>query len=353
MNKVKNKAQWLLAIVMAVLLAPLLQEHFGVLWSRAHYQWFPLLALVIVAVFLLRWRKAEAAEDEVPRWILFSGLLLSMLLSVVAYLYYTGWVAMAAAIVALGVLAAYLSSCRKVEGIFGLWMLLFLFVRVPNQIESRLLILFQNLSAQFASIVIDLNGIFHGMQGEFLVIDGYEIKLSQICSGYFSVVSVLVLFSLYAFWRKRPTFHVVLLLPAAFAAGTIVNVLRVAVVGIYYANTGASLLDSGWFYVMAIASFVLSGLFLLSYDALLSFFMQEVDMDGRRKNGWSLVKIWNACVAFRLSAFLCYFRRAKDPQRVQKKSPVLASVLARSLVSLAAFEGVVMYYQWGFGYYQT
>lgn len=353
MNKVKNKGVWLLALVMAILLAPLLHIHFEILWSRQHYQWFPLLTLFILGVFFMRWRKAEVSEDEVPKWILFSGLFFSLLLSVVAYLYFTGWVAMAAAIVGLGVLAGYLSNCRKVDGIFGLWMLLFLFVRLPQQIESRLLILFQNMSAKFASVVIDLNGIFHVVQGEFLVIDGKEIKLSEICSGYFSVISVLVMFSIFVFLRKRPTFHALFLLPAAFGVGTIVNVFRVAAVGIYYASSGENLLDSGWFLGVTVLSFGLGLLFLLSYDALIGFFMQEVDMDGRKTNGWSLAKIWNACVSFRCSSILHYFRRAKDPQRVPKKRVLMTSALSLSLVALASFEGVVLYYQWGFGDYQT
>lgn len=351
MNKFNNKPLWLLAVTMLVLLAPLLQGHFGILWSREHYQWFPLLVALILGVFFMRWRKADEADDRSPRWVTFSLLLLSLSLSAVAYLYYTTWVAMAALIIALGALAIHLSSVRKVEGLFGIWMLLFLFVRLPNQIESRLLILFQNLSAKFASVAIDMSGIYHVIQGEFLVIDGYEIKLGEICSAHFSVISVLVLFSLYAFWRKRPTFHVALLLPGAFAAGTIVNVLRVAVVAVVYAESGDNLIQSAWFHALTVLSFILSFLFILSYDALLTFFLQEVDIDGRRKSGWSLAKLWNSCVSFRMSSLLIIFKKGEDA--VPAYRTWMNSVLAVCIMALASFESVVLYYQWGFGNYQT
>ena len=353
MNKVNKKWVVLLSVVVGLLLAPLLGEHFEILMTRSHYQWAPILVLFVLAVFAYRWRVAPEAESYTPRWILFSGLMFSFVLLAVAYLYYTSWVATAALICAIGVLACYLAGFRRVEGLFGLWMLLFLLVRLPNQIEGRLLILFQNISAKLASVVIDFSGTYHVVQGGFLVIDEYEIELTQICSGLFSIVSVLALTALYGFWRKHPTFHMILLLPGAFAAGVVVNILRVATVAIVYANTGEDLMLTSWVYLMAVVSFILSLLFILSLDSLITFFLLEVQLDGGRRTGSTLVRAWNGCVNFRVSKFLKVFTKPISSKGESKSNVLMVSVLSVSLILLTAFESVVMYYQWGFGNYQT
>ena len=152
MTKKSTIGVFSLSIVMLLLLGPLLHDHFTILAGRRHYQWFPLLLALLPIVLFIQWRKAEPAEDRPMAWALFLLVFGAMLLTAVAYLYYTSWLSMAAFIVVIGVLLAHLSSYRKVDRLFALWALLFLLVRLPNQIERRLLILFQNI---IQSIILD------------------------------------------------------------------------------------------------------------------------------------------------------------------------------------------------------
>jgi len=352
MQRKKNRAIWILGLLVLVLLGPLLQDHLRILWGRQHYQWFPLLLGVVVFLFLRLWRKAEPAEDGPSSLSLGLGLLLCVFLTAVAYLYYTGWVATVAAIGVIGLLAAYLSGIRRMPGLFAVWALLFLLVRLPNQIEKRLLNLFESLSSKIASVIIDQSGTYHVVQGHLLVIDGYEIELDKICNGFFSVVSMVAVACLYALWRKRPCFHVALLIGSAFAVATVVNVLRIATVGIVYGTAGWDLMDSGWVYVMLVASFAFGLLALMSCDALYSFFLQPVATKEKKKDGRGLVKVWNAIVGFRISKVLESFRKPHT-SGASAARPVLTSVLALCLLCLTAFEASVLYYRWGFGDYQT
>jgi len=352
MQRHKNTAIWLSALVLLVLLGPLLKDHFDILWGRRHYQWFPLLLVVWVYLCLRLWRKGEPAEDAPSSLGLGLGLLACMCLTAVAYLYYTGWVATMAAIGVLGLLAAYLSGIRRMPGLFGVWALLFLLVRLPHQIEVRLLALFESLSSKIASVIIDQSGSFHVLQGHLLVIDGYEIEIDKICNGFFSVVSMAVLACLYGLWRKRSSFHVALLIGSAFAAGTVINILRVALVGIVYAKADWNLMDSNWLYGMLIVSLTLGLLVVISCDALFSFFLQPVKINGHKKDGRGLVKVWNAIIGFRVSVFLERFRKPHS-SGASAPRPILAGVLTLCLLGLTAFEASVLYYHWGFGNYQT
>lgn len=353
MNKKNTIGVFSLGIVMLLLLGPLLEKHFGILAGRTHYQWFPLLLVFLPIVFTVQWRKASPAEDKPMSWALIVGGFGIVLLTAVAYLYFTGWVAVVAAIGVLGILAAYASGFRRVDRLFGIWALLFLLVRLPNQIEGRLLILFQNISAKVASVIVDQSGTYHVVQGGNMVIDGYEIDLAKICNGYFSIVSMVVIVSLYALWRRRPVMHVALLVAGAFGIATAVNVLRVATVAIVYAKAGFDLMDTGWFYLMAVVSFGLSFLLLLSVDALLSFFLQPVTINEHKKDGRGMGVAWNAIVDFRAGEFLAKFRRPAAQQAESKKRPVLVGLVVVSLLALTSFEAVVLYYRWGFGSYDT
>lgn len=186
-----------------------------------------------------------------------------------------------------------------------------------------------------------------------MVIDGYEIDLAKICSSHFSVVSMVAVVALYALWRRRPVLQVSFLVVGAFAIGTAVNVLRVATVAIVYAKAGFDLMDTGWFYLMAVVSFALGFLLLLSYDALLSFFLQPVTLNEHKKDGRGLGVIWNAIVDFRIGGFLSKFRKPVTEQAPAKGRPVLVGLVVVSVLALASFEAVVLYYRWGFGSYQT
>ncbi len=344
---------WVVGLLLLILLGPLLEFHFiEVLWSRRYYQWFPILLLILVVLTVIQCRKAKPAETAPLAFWLQVGMLGCMFLTVVAYLYYTGWVACVAAIGVVGLLAASLTRWREVQGLFGIWAMLLFLVRLPHQIEVRLLNLFEIFSAKVASVIIDQSGVYHVVQADFLVIDGYEIDLRMICAGYFSVISVAVFAGLYVLWRKRPTFHALLLIGSAFAIATIVNVLRIATVGIVYAKAGWDVMDSGWMYVMLVVSFGLTLLALLSVDALLHFFLMPAVGDERKREGCGVAKVWNCIVEFRMSKVLTSFRKPIEGE-VVKRHPVIAGVLVVSLLGLTAFEAVVLYYRWGFGDYQT
>ena len=187
----KEKRHWgysVLCSVLLVILFPVVVQNLDILWSRSDlYKWFPLLLLLVIGMFIHSWRNATKVEMRPRPWALCLGLIFVMIITVVSYLYFSGWLAMAASISVAGLLLAELNGKKKMPNVLAIWSLLFLLVRMPNQLERRFLSIFQGLSGKGASPAIDYAGHYHVFQGKVLVIDGYEINYWEICNGIFSV----------------------------------------------------------------------------------------------------------------------------------------------------------------------
>ena len=205
---------------------------------------------------------------------------------------------MVALLLMLGALCLYLSGQRRVDRLFGLWVLLFFLVRLPDQVERRLLSQFEGLSTKVASVVIDYFGSYHVVQSDLIIIDGHEIDVDLICNGYFSIFTMAALAGVYALWRRRSLVQVLCLVPGAMVVAAAVNVLRLAFVGVYFAKTGVDITEGSGLYWMLLASLVVGVLGLLSLDALLQLVFGSIDLDGRKSDGSGLVRVWNALVGF-------------------------------------------------------
>lgn len=340
----KHIGVWLFGVAYTLLLTPLLIKYFDYLLSRVFYQWAPFYAAILLGVFVRLWLKAPQAENRPPQWFLIGTLSFSFFLTAVAYLYYTGWVAMAAAIVALGALMIYLSGFRKVDRIFGLWALLLFLVRMPDQVERRLLSFFEGFSTKIASVFIDYSGTYHVVQSDVMVIEGYEIDVERICNGYFSIFAMAAVAGLYALWRRRTLVHAVSLIPVALVIAAGVNVLRVALVGIVYAETGTDIMLTGWLYALIVASFSIGVLGLVSVDSLFVLLMKPIGDLDRKVEGGGVACVWNWLMQFRVGTFFEPFR--VGAMSGDKPSKALSVVCSCSLLVLAIFEGLILHGIW-------
>lgn len=335
---------WLFGLAYALLLTPLLIKYFDYLLSRVFYQWAPFYAVLLIGAFIWAWRRALPSKSRPPQWFLIGTLSFSFFLTAVAYLYYTGWVAMVATVVGVGALMIYLSGYKQVDKIFGLWALMLFLVRMPDQVESRLLSLFEGFSTKIASILIDYSGTYHVVQSDVMVIEGYEVDIERICNGYFSIFAMCAVAGLYVLFRRRSLAHAVSLVPVALVITASVNVLRVALVGICYAKTGIDIMQTGWLYALLIASFSLGILGLLSVDAFLVLLMKPINDLERKVEGGGLARAWNWLMQFRVGAFFEPFRI--EPEAHHTSSKALSVICSCSLVGLAIFEGLILHGIW-------
>ena len=352
-NAKKGWGYPLLCLVLLALLIPVLVSNLEILWSRSDlYKWFPLLILMVAAMLLQSWKNGEPAEMKPKPWALSLGLVLAMALTVVAYLYFSGWLAMAIAIAVLGLLLADLSGRRKMPRVLAIWGLLFLVVRAPNQLERRFLSIFQSFSTKGASPAIDYAGHYHVFQGKVLVIDGYEINIAAICNGYFSVIGLVAVAAVYAVLKKRSLIQGILLMAFALAAATFVNIVRIALVGIIYAEHGWNLMESNWLYVMLAGSYALGLLLLMSMDAFCVFLFAPVGNEKPNKYGKSLARLWDQAIEAGPIWLLSIFRRSGERANGRIRAWGLC-FLALGIVALGCFGAPVLYYRYGFGEYKT
>jgi exosortase/archaeosortase family protein len=334
---------WVFGVVYAILLSPLLMKYFDYLLSRQYYHWVPFFVVILAVAFVFQWRKAPASEMRPSQWLIGGALSFSFLLTAVAYLYYTGWVAMGATIVATGALCIYLSGIRTVDRLFGIWACLFFLVRLPDQVERRLLALFEGFSAKIGSLIVDYSGTYHVIQGDLMVIEGYEIDVGRICNGYFSIISLAAVAALYVLWRKRSLFHVIALIPASLIVAAGVNVLRVGLVGVVYAKSGQDIMLSSWMWGLLVGSFGLGILGIVSVDALLALLLQPITNVEKRTEGAGLARLWTWLTSFRVASIFDRFSVAPEEGA---RSKGLATLCVLGLVTLVAFEGPILYGIW-------
>ena len=78
---------WVVALLVTVLCLPMIADYFASVGSRPYYRLWPLLAVVIAVMFVIRWRLAPKVESYPPRWILWLMFLLALGLMLFALLY--------------------------------------------------------------------------------------------------------------------------------------------------------------------------------------------------------------------------------------------------------------------------
>ena len=353
----QNFKKWIphaiLAIVMLVLLMPLLVAHFEILNGRTHYQIYPLFFIAIAMIFTVRWRRAGPAEDF-PRPFTYRFLLASSLLVIpISLLYFSSWPAMFALVLALGAVAIVLSSYRRVENLFGIWCLLLLFVRPPNQIEGRILRFMEGLSAQTASLVLDFISIPHVIQGDVFTLFGHDFKLSVLCTGYVSLVSTVAIIAVLLVVKNRPLLHSLLLLMVSLGIIWALNTIRVIAVAFFYVRFELDLMVGAGSVLLLVVSVLLSVIMVMGCDVFLRVMLEPMyDKYAVRgvkmsKMGWSAVKAWDWVVNFSVGGFLAKFRIQEVSSPRKTTRIVLGGLVTVYLLGLLSMESLILYYRQG------
>jgi exosortase len=280
-------------VVGAVLLlahVPLLAAHAGQLWERPHYQFFPVLLLGAAVLAVARLRGVGPLTPG--RGVLAYPLLAAAWLGLLgAELVHSSWLAATATQLFLLAAAYALGGAALVGRLLPAWILLWLAVPPPFNLDRSLVLALQDLTAAWSSRLLDLLGIWHVMAGNVVEIAGRRLLVEEACSGVNSLFSVLACTLFFVFWARRRPLHGALLLLAAVAWVLAANVARVVLVTVATTRWGVNLVD-GWRHdAVGFALFTVALLFLWSTDRLLLFFFgrpeapaaagEEVPPEGR------------------------------------------------------------------------
>ncbi len=278
--------------------APLIYVHLQQLWSRPHYQFFPLVLLASASMMITRARSHDVAWHPVTRWSLLLSrgfLLASSVLLTLAFLrlsplgaYLSCLLALAALILRLGLPA------------WGPWSLLLLLIRVPYGQDVALIQWMQRVTTRLSSTALDTIHVEHIAEGNILTFPGRSLFVEEACSGVVSMLAIVACAGILAVWWKRSLLHgLTLIATGLFWAGAM-NVVRVVTIAIALDSYGIDLTE-GWKHeAVGLCVFVVSLVALFSTDRLLLFLLAPIPMNALAgywpyvEENW-LVRLYNVC----------------------------------------------------------
>ena len=271
---------------------PLLIVHFQQLWSRPHYQYFPVVLVSVAILFQLRRTDPERELGRSRPWLAGMALLLGLGLAAYAVLRISPLLCCAAWLLTWVSFAA-----RSSFNAWSSWALLCLLLRFPQGRDVRLIQWLQDITTRVSSGVLDQLTIDHLQEGNVLVFPDRKLFVEEACSGVVSVFTIVAMAAIIGAFLRRSGFHTLLLMLAgAFWAGG-ANILRVVTIAAFVEKMGIDL-TSGWPHdFLGLAIFCVTLLILLSTDGLIRFLFGPIEIDesssSEPMDENSLVGLWN------------------------------------------------------------
>jgi exosortase len=302
--------------VVTVGFAPMLLLYLEGLWSRPHYQFFPVLAIAVGAMLAARWNAAarwewelskagEAAVVRQPsplelwygrfRFALSSTAVLAGVgLGFLAVQLSSPWVSYVGFLIAGLGAVEYVGRGRVI--LWPIWALLAIVLRPPGNLDSELITFLQLRTAYLSSAALDLLGIAHVQEGVLIDLGTRTLFVEETCSGIQSLFSLLAVAAVFAVWNFRSLPHLLLLLLLAVIGAGAMNIVRT--VGIVYAleRIGVDLLAEPQHTIFGVVLFGLSLAWLACCDGFLGFLFDPISNEDDEassvdRNLW--VAAWN------------------------------------------------------------
>lgn len=279
----------LVAVVVGVHV-PLLFDHFSRLWSRSHYQYFPIL-LAVAAYFI--YKRGERWAPQPPcltRFVLLWGSVLSF---TIATLLFSPWFAAISAFLATGGFLRHFLDRDAFRNVLGAWALLLLVIPLPVNLDERLVQELQRFTTRASSLFLDEMGYFHVRNGNILRVDGTEYFVEEACSGVQSLFSLLACAAIFCVWKRRPLVHSLVLLSIIPIWTCMMNLLRVVTIVAAQESYGIDLRSGAPHEITGTVLFVVALLLALSTDAFLRFLFSPIDRIETQEMMNPLCRLWN------------------------------------------------------------
>lgn len=281
--------------------SPMLYLHGETLWSREHYQFFPLLLAGVVLLFISRRSflhgvpREPLAEKRWPMRINAMVFAVSLATFVLSLVINSPMFAAASAILTTGCLLHRAFGWSQSGAWVPPWMLLWLVVPPPNNLDYQLITWLQRQTATAASLCLDVLGYDHLMTGVILEVPNAKFFVDEACSGVHSLLALLAATCLFVVWGRRPALQAMGLLVAAMCWSGFGNILRIVTITVAFKQWEIDL-TTGWQHdVLGMCTFAISFLLLLSTDRFLHAFLSPIEAD--EDNPSRIGQLWNRWIA--------------------------------------------------------
>lgn len=166
---------------------------------------------------------------------------------------------------------------KIVVRLLPVWLLLWLMIPLPFNLDIKLVTSLQTLTAEWGSRLLDFFHVMHLRDGNYFSIDSKDPELAELfveegCSGVRSLFAAVAVVVFYVLWMGHPVVRAVLLVACSVGWVLVANALRVVTITIC-ASFGHNLTKGFSHTMLGVAIFVVTMALVLSTDRLLMFFM--------------------------------------------------------------------------------
>ncbi|MEM9826357.1 MAG: exosortase U [Planctomycetota bacterium] len=274
----------LLFAASAIFLVP----YFQAAWNQPHFQYIPLVPLVIAGFV---WMRKDGFLDF-PRHRTTLLLLFGVnFLWLIAAVLRSSWVG------ALGfilLMLAWLSSLiqRDRSSLLYLGIPLLTFIRLPFERTQALIVRLQMLTTELSSVLLDLFSVPHIIRGNTIELSSRQLFVDEACSGVRSLFTLFFAATVLMIYRKRSVYALPLMLAAGGLAAIFGNTIRVTVIAIAQDWSDVDL-STGWQHdMLGHGTLILSLALLFSADKLIGAFVHPIDADDASVDN-PFLRIWN------------------------------------------------------------
>jgi len=300
---------------------PFLIFHFRNLWNKPHYQFFPLLLLGIVWVAWRRWPRSGFVRSWSWSGMLF--LLLGLAVMAASVLLFSPWLSAIAALLVAG--AVILGTGRHPwRDWLPMWILLWLLIPLPMGLDEQLVQNFQSTTSHASSLVLDVAGVRHVMEGSVLVLPGSELPLEEASSGVNPLGVLFVVAALLVVAARRPLIWSALLLTSSVVWAFLVSLAHAVITVFAQARNGLDSFSARQHVVLGLSLLGSAVLMLICTDRLLAFLLGPVDAPERILERDPFSRAWNWCVGGAKSGDAGSPGRASSAEEVEQVKQVKA-----------------------------
>ena len=241
------------------------------LWARDHYQFFPIVLVVALALTWFRLQDVRFAHSpRITIRIVIYAFLAAVLL-IAATLIHGHLLGTISGLVTIWTLVWYLGGVQVVNAVRGPMFLLLIVIPLPLNLDLKLIIGLQKLASAAASSFLDMQGIRHLLSGVAISTDRRDFLVEEACSGIHSLFSCICVVAFVCVVQRYSFFRTATNIAQCVGWVIAANAVRVFLV-IFAASCWGIDLGTGWRHeTLGICTYVVALLLAMSTDRLLQF----------------------------------------------------------------------------------